>query len=260
MRWAWVALLTSLALVFSNGCDEQPLTPSGELRPTAPETSPPHLASKLGTVDRDITYGNVDGIALKMDIYYPRISLETTPALVYVHGGGWTSGDKGSGDVMLDTPELLSRGYLVASVNYRLAPQYKFPAQIEDVKCAVRFLRANASAYGIDASRIGVWGGSAGGHLAALLGVTDSNAGFDGSGGHQQESSRVQAVVDLYGPTEFLTSASGSSSKLSIVFGTSDLLGQLALSETLPLLGTCRFRNLDFRQFARLVDGMLPEA
>jgi acetyl esterase/lipase len=178
-------------------------------------------------VERDITYATADGVALKMDIYYPKTATAAVPALVYIHGGGWTGGDKGSGAGTVDTPELLSRGYLVAAVNYRLAPQYKFPAQIEDVKCAIRFLRANAPAYGIDPTRIGAWGGSAGGHLVALLGVTDSSAGFEGSCGYADQSSRVQAVVDLFGPAD-LTVNFGPSSKLEQVFGTSDPKSEIA--------------------------------
>ncbi|MCL6642669.1 MAG: alpha/beta hydrolase, partial [Candidatus Bipolaricaulota bacterium] len=95
--------------------------------------------------ERDVTYCTLDGVELKMDIYRPQqVGAAPTPALLYVHGGGWTGGDKRSGEGIRDIPELLARGYLVAAVNYRLAPRYKFPAMIEDVKCAVRFLRANA--------------------------------------------------------------------------------------------------------------------
>ncbi len=102
----------------------------------------------------------------------------------------------------MEIPELISRGYLVAAINYRLAPEYKFPAQIEDVKCAIRFLRAKASFYGIDPDRIGAWGGSAGGHLVALLGTADTNAGLEGLGGYMDYSSHVSAVVDFFGPSD----------------------------------------------------------
>lgn len=145
------------------------------------------------------------------------------PAILYVHGGGWTKGDKRAGAGAEDIPELVSRGYLVAAVNYRLAPQYKFPAQIEDLKCAVRFLRANAAAYGIDPDHIGAWGGSAGGHLVALLGVTDATAGFEGSGGYASQSSRVQAVVDMFGPTDLTAVFQGAAPPLmEQVFGITD--------------------------------------
>jgi len=177
-------------------------------------------AGQASEVERDVTYCTADGVQLKMDIYYPGIDEKPQPVLVYVHGGGWTKGDKGAGAGSLDIRELAKRGYFVAAINYRLAPQYKFPAQIEDVKCAVRFLRASASMYGIDAERIGAWGGSAGGHLVSLLGVTDTSAGLEGSGGYADESSRVQAVVDLFGPADLTQVFSGANPQiLQQVFG-----------------------------------------
>ena len=133
---------------------------------------------------------------------YPKnFTDQPTPVIVYIHGGGWTSGDKNVGAGSLDVNGLLARGYIVVSLNYRLAPQYKWPAQITDVKCAIRHLRANAALYKIDPNKIGVWGGSAGGHLVAMLGTTDKSAGFD-VGEYLDQSSRVQAVVDLFGPAD----------------------------------------------------------
>ena len=140
-----------------------------------------------------------------MDVYYPQTAAGALPVVMYVHGGGWTGGDKTAGAGANEIPEMIKRGYLVVSVNYRLAPQYKFPAMIEDVKCAVRYLRAKASDYGLDPDKIGVWGGSAGGHLVALLGTADASAGFEGSSGYLDQSSRVQAVVDFFGPAELNT-------------------------------------------------------
>ncbi|MFC1990501.1 alpha/beta hydrolase fold domain-containing protein [Chloroflexota bacterium] len=95
-------------------------------------------------MERDITYSTIDEVCLKMDIYYPLTAGRPVPAVVYIHGGGWYSGDKTTGAGQRDIPALTARGYLVAAIDYRLAPRYKFPAQIEDVKCAIRFLRANA--------------------------------------------------------------------------------------------------------------------
>ena len=104
---------------------------------------------------------------------------------------------------MLSAADLTARGYVVAAIDYRLAPQYKWPAQIEDVKCAVRYLRTNAATYGIDPSRIGSWGESSGAHLASMLGVTDPSAGFEGKEGKLDQSTTVQVVVDMCGPTDF---------------------------------------------------------
>jgi acetyl esterase/lipase len=157
----------------------------------------------LTGVQRDVTYCIANGVDLKMDIYFPSpLPNIPGPATVYVHGGSWRAGDKTRGEGTMEVPELTRRGYVVAAVNYRLAPTYKFPAQIEDVKCAVRYLRANADMLNIDSNRIGAWGGSAGGHLVALLGLTNPSAGLEGNGGFNNVSSRVQAVVDFYGPAD----------------------------------------------------------
>lgn len=180
-------------------------------------------------VDRDVTYGMVDGVTLKMDLYYPSGIVEPAPVAVYVHGGGWVSGDKASGAGFQEVQELVNRGYLVSAVNYRLAPRYKFPAQIEDVKCAIRCIRANAKKYGVDPTRIGAWGGSAGGHLVSLLGLTDASAGFDGSGGYLNQSSRVVAVVDMFGPTDLTNLYAGVNPQMmESVFGTVDRNGEIA--------------------------------
>jgi acetyl esterase/lipase len=144
------------------------------------------------------------GIALKMDLYYPQNRSDSMPVVVYLHGGAWEFGTKLSEGGIVDFNPLLMHGYVIASVDYRLAPQFKFPAQIDDVKCSIRSLRAHAGDYHIDPQRIGVWGASAGAHLAALLGVTDKSAGFDNAGGYTDQSSAVQAVVDMFGPTDLL--------------------------------------------------------
>lgn len=159
-------------------------------------------SEKLGTSEININFCTMGGVELLMDVFYPDDADGPVPIVMYVHGGGWRGGDKGAIRRWEILPELRSRGYLVASVNYRLAPEYKFPAMIEDVKCAVRHLRAEAGTYGLDPDRIGVWGTSAGGHLVALLGVTDGSEDWDNSGQYLSESSRVQAVVDMYGPID----------------------------------------------------------
>jgi acetyl esterase/lipase len=183
----------------------------GKATPLPRATTPPQkIEAKPGASYRDVTYCTPDGIAQKMDVMYPsNFGDKPTPATVYIHGGGWTAGDKGSGAGSLDVQELLARGYVVISLNYRLAPQYKWPAHITDVKCAIRHLRALAGVYKIDPHRIGVWGGSAGGHLVAMLGTTDKSAGFD-VGEYLDQSSRVQAVVDLFGPADLPVMLTGN--------------------------------------------------
>ena len=123
------------------------------------------------------------------------------PVILYLHSGAWITGDRTGGSAIRQA----SRGYAVASIDYRLAPQYIWPAQIEDCKAAVRWLRANAARFHLDPSRIVVFGTSAGGHLAAMLGTTVGRAELEGVQlGNAQFSSSVQAVIDWYGPTDLL--------------------------------------------------------
>ena len=152
-----------------------------------------------------VTYCTIGGVADLMDVYIPAASKpRPLPVAVHVHGGGWVSGGRSQGTRFDDLKDkLLDRGYLVVSLDYRLAPADKYPSQIEDVKCAVRHLRARAARYGLDPERIGAWGGSAGGQLVALLGTTDAGDGFDDAGGFAGESSRVQAVIAIAAITDF---------------------------------------------------------
>ncbi len=139
----------------------------------------------------DVPYCSMDGQPQKMDVYFPD-SGGPWPVFLYVHGGGWNKGDKAEG---AGWKYLNEQGYLVVSVNYRLAAyNVKFPVMIQDVKCAVRYLRAHAGEYNLDPERIGALGASAGGHLAALLGTSDKSAGWE-VGEYLDQSSRVQAVV-----------------------------------------------------------------
>src|SRR5712691_3000594 len=112
------------------------------------------------------------------------------PALVCIHGGGWRIGNRQQLDQSIET--FAGRGYVAVTVSYRLAPQAKFPAQIEDCKATVRWLRANAKDLKINPERIGALGFSAGAHLACLLGTTDERDGLEGDGGNPKQSSRVQ--------------------------------------------------------------------
>jgi len=141
----------------------------------------------------DVTYCTTDTSPHKMDVYFPE-SGEPWPALVYVHGGSWMHGDKS--EAVMFASGMTAQGYLVVSINYRLYPAGKFPNMIEDVKCAVRFLRAHASEYNLDPNRIAAIGPSAGGHLVSLLGTSDQSAGWD-VGEYLDQSSRVQAVVAM---------------------------------------------------------------
>jgi acetyl esterase/lipase len=164
----------------------------------------------------------MQGVAVKLDLYFPKNSAARPyPVAVNIHGGSWSMGDKANSDSAADIPQFIDRGYVVAALNYRLAPRDRFPAQIQDVKCAIRYLRANAQTYRLDPNRIGAWGCSAGGHLAALLGLADPSAGFD-QGEYLNESSRVQVVATLSAPMDLsLYDATARGEMLQKVFGTS---------------------------------------
>ncbi len=169
----------------------------------SPEANPAEEATPApaGIIERDVTYCTMEGVALKMDLYYPLAGEGPWPVVMYVHGGGWVNGNKNSGVGMRDIPSLQHAGFLVVSANYRLAPEHKFPAMIEDLKCAVRYLRAHAADYNLDPDRIGAWGSSAGGHLVSLLATADESAGWE-TGEYLDQSSRVVAVVDMFGPAD----------------------------------------------------------
>jgi acetyl esterase/lipase len=158
------------------------------------------IAQNSPTLIKDISYASVDGRNLKLDLYMPT-TVKNPYLVVWVHGGAWHSGTK-------DNPpdNLLKSGYAMASVEYRLSTEARFPAMVFDIKAAIRFLRAQAEHYGYRKDKITIWGSSAGGHLAALVGTTNGNPELEGKlGKYLNESSSVQAIIDFYGPTDFLT-------------------------------------------------------
>lgn len=151
---------------------------------------------------RDIEYGTGGGRPLKLHLVRPKKTPnEPMPLLVWVHGGGWTAGNKDSG-----LPRLIpyvERGYIGATIEYRFSQEAPFPAQIEDCKCAIRYLRSKAKEYNLDPNRIGVWGSSAGGHLVSLLGTSGHVKDLEGKGGWSDQSSKVNAVCNFCGPSDF---------------------------------------------------------
>ena len=168
---------------------------SGDLTPSP--VSAPQCAAANYDLHTDIPYGT--GGEHLLDLLVPRDATTPLPVVVWIHGGGWQSGDKQNRE---QAERLVCRGYAVASINYRLSSTAIFPAQIHDVKAAIRLLRAHASTYNLDPARMAAMGSSAGGHLAALAGTSGGVAELeDLSLGSGAVSSRVQAVVDWYGPT-----------------------------------------------------------
>lgn len=150
---------------------------------------------------RDLEYGRVGERALKLDLYLPAGTNSARPLIVWIHGGAWLGGSKDSPSPAL---RFLERGYAVAQVGYRLSPEARFPAQIHDCKGAVRWLRAHAKEHNLDPQRFVAWGSSAGGHLVALLGTSGGVEELEGSVNDLRESSRVRAVIDWFGPSDFL--------------------------------------------------------
>jgi acetyl esterase/lipase len=155
-------------------------------------------------VQPDIEYAKAGDVSLKLDVYTPKAeSQQPRPCVVWIHGGGWQNGNKSGGGGYV-APLVGTGDYVGASVGYRLTDVASWPAQIHDCKAAIRFLRANAAKYGIDANKIGVWGSSAGGHLVSLLGTSGDIKEVEGELGTTGVSSRVSCVVDFCGPSDFL--------------------------------------------------------
>jgi acetyl esterase/lipase len=151
-------------------------------------------------VMRDLEYASVDGQSLRLDLYIPEKTDHKPPLLVWIHGGGWTKGSKAQFNPIF--VRLTANGYAAASIDYRLDGIVSHPKQIHDCKGAIRWLRAKSDKYGYDVTRIGVGGGSAGGHLVLLLGLSNDVEELEGTvGGNLEQSSQVHAVVDLYGPS-----------------------------------------------------------
>lgn len=168
---------------------------SAQGAPTATARPPEGVA-----YERAIEYGRGGAERLYLDLARPQQATEAAPCVVVIHGGAWRGGDKTAHTDLIF--KLAQAGYVAATIQYRFCPENPFPAQIEDAKCAVRFLRANADRYRIDPTRIGGVGFSAGAHLAMLLGVMGANDGLEGDGGWAEFDSQLQAVVGFFGPTD----------------------------------------------------------
>lgn len=151
---------------------------------------------------KDIEYANVDGHSLQLNLYVPKGITKPTPCLVFIHGGGWSGGHKDN--YLFYNVAYAKKGYITASLGYRLSGKAKFPAAVHDVKCGVRWLRAHAEKYQIDPDKLVAVGGSAGGHLSLMVGYADDPK-LEGDLGYADQSSRVQAVVNFYGVADSTT-------------------------------------------------------
>lgn len=192
MRFAVPTLLMSLFC-----CATCLAAPAAEQKPKTVPGLP-----KGVKVEQDIQYVPDGDPAEKLDLYLPEKPSEAPlPIVVWIHGGGWMGGSKAGCPAALMVP----RGYAAASIEYRFSQKAIFPAQIQDCQAAIRWIRANSKKYNIDPDHVGVWGASAGGHLVALLGTAGGKNAFPKIGGNDDQSDRVQAVCDLFGPTDFNT-------------------------------------------------------
>ena len=188
----------TLTLALVGSCLGQ--IPASDAKPQSSSPADSESGSGGVTVLHNVEIGTGGGRPLHAEVAYPAATLAVpTPAILLLHGGGWIEGTYKTKEVLY----WASKGYFCASTEYRLIPEGKWPAQIEDSKLAVRWIRANAAAYNVNPDRIGCLGHSAGGHLVACLGTMDDPS-LEGSGGYQDVSSKVQAVVDKSGPTDFL--------------------------------------------------------
>ena len=203
------------------------------------------------TVERDIVYARYGAREVKLDLYLPKQPTSAKiPCIVVVHGGGWRNGDKTR--FAHHAAALAEHGFAAACIGYRLLPEVEFPAPVVDCKAAVRWVRANAAKHGLDPDRIAALGGSAGGHLVAMLGTSDTVASLEGDGGNAGISSRVQAVVAMATPADMtrmgdrqnlaadlarfispVTHVTKNSAPVLLLHGTKDTLVPMAQSELL---------------------------
>ncbi|HEY0983642.1 MULTISPECIES: alpha/beta hydrolase fold domain-containing protein [unclassified Schlesneria] len=186
MRRTWIVRLLGLFLVAG---------PPVLAAPPVPDTV---------VWEEGIEYSNPDNQHLQLNLARPKLGEGPFPAVICIHGGGFRAGKRDGYDTLC--VRLAERGYVAATITYRLAPKYQFPAAVHDTKAAVRWMRANAKKYHVDPERIGVTGGSAGGHLAQFLAVTAHVPQFEGDGGNPEQLSTVACVVNVYGPSDFTQS------------------------------------------------------
>jgi len=163
-------------------------------------TAPPKAAQSKVTLEQDIVYAKTGSSELKLDMARPAEGTGLSAVVVVIHGGAWRAGNKS--DVRSISSEFARRGYVAVAPQYRFCPQDPFPAQVHDVKAAVRWIKSNAKKYRIDPERVGAIGFSAGGHLALMLGLTGPSDGLEGDASAGAPDSRVKAVVNYFGPTD----------------------------------------------------------
>jgi acetyl esterase/lipase len=263
-----VALLISAlaAAMFLTGCHHHHQADGSAAIAQQPSTLPglPDVSAQAVKIPNlYYTQRNPRSNMQTLDLYLPASKSVKPPykVIVWIHGGSWLGGDKNMDCLPC---KLYSDKYAVASLNYRFSNEAVFPAQIYDIKAAVRFLRGNAKKYHLDKDRIAVWGTSAGGHLAALLGTSGDVKPLEGSSGWNKESSKVQAVIDWCGPTDFTTIESQAGPNNKIRFdkpGTAlyDLMGAAMDKQSLASASPVRYVTKDDPPFL-IMHGDLDDA
>jgi acetyl esterase/lipase len=201
---SWVAVAVGLAALTSWAVAAEPEA-GAKAKGDVPAKASAQRSSPLTRgvrTEKDIPYVHDGDEAQRLDLWLPEQAADAPlPLVVCIHGGGWRGGSK----TWCPMAYMVGRGYAVASVEYRFSQKAVFPAQIQDCQAALRWLRANSRKYHFDPGHIGVIGASAGGHLVALLGTAGGKKAFAPIGGNEEQSDRVQAVCDYYGPTDFNT-------------------------------------------------------
>lgn len=186
-----------------------------------PGPLPPNPFGPTPALDEylNVVYGRQGGQDILLDLAKPALCRDQkVPLVIFVHGGGWSAGDKSGALDTAYAKMFYQLGFAVASIDYRLAPEFHFPAQINDCKLSIRYLRAHAEEFGLDPERIGAWGASAGGHLVCLLGTAAAEDGLEGPG-LEGVSSLVSAVVNHFGPTDLTVGFVAAASAVSDFLG-----------------------------------------
>jgi acetyl esterase/lipase len=232
---AGIALGLAFSLALTGAISADPL---GNVASAATNVgSIPTGSGTVGLAERTVTYCTDGGVALSMSLFAPIGGSHPAPTVLQVHGGRWQTGSRMTSLTESETAtDLVRAGFLVASIDYRLAPANPWPDQIVDVECAVRFLRAHAAGLGIDPDRIAAWGTSAGGQLVSLLATAPHDGPWD-NGAFASVSDQVEAVVDEFGPANLMATdwPRASSAFIRTVFGTLPGAGSDVLRAASPL-------------------------
>lgn len=202
-RRSLIALIASAAIL-TFGVHAEPATKAPAEAPNRPKQAgkKPFTLPAGVRMERDISYVPDGDESQRLDLYLPEKPADSPlPLIVHIHGGGWRGGNK----FPCPVAGMVLKGYAVASVEYRFSQKAVFPAQIQDCQAAIRWLRSNSKKYNFDPERVGVVGASAGGHLSALVGTSGGKKAFTPIGGNEDQSDKVQAVCDIFGPADFNT-------------------------------------------------------